>query len=269
MKKATERLKTFSMYGWNGSVSPEDLAESGFYTVEKRKIPDTVKCFSCGIRIANWHQGDNPYHVHQRINPWCDFMMGYDVGNIPLSGSRITDPVRGLQEYIKIVIVPDTCDCGLGWRLTHKDRVWGPLRNAALACNLINSSLPLRLQTIIKMNNGIKESLLSQARRLTVKMINGLFLLISLLDWTPAFASTFTNKRRTYSPIQVISSPTVILNVSWLGLFSSILPTVLSESRPRTESPLSEQQVKLSQSIHHLPHYSKASLIHREFKHIF
>ncbi|XP_053396736.1 putative inhibitor of apoptosis [Mercenaria mercenaria] len=36
---------------------------------------DSVKCFSCGISIRNWEQGDDPWIVHAQSLPKCNYIV--------------------------------------------------------------------------------------------------------------------------------------------------------------------------------------------------
>lgn len=106
-----ERLNSFTFNGWSDQIpiDPLVLAEAGFYLSKNRREIDQVVCFSCGIRIARWQEGDDPFKEHQRINPRCDFIMGYNVGNIPLCRTSDGDPIRGSKEHRRLERGADLC----------------------------------------------------------------------------------------------------------------------------------------------------------------
>ncbi|XP_041434090.1 uncharacterized protein LOC121398819 isoform X2 [Xenopus laevis] len=63
-------------------LSPNDLAEAGFYYVGPW---DRVRCFSCGKRLHNWQPGDVPLTRHLNSFPGCLYAwgkMGIDVGKV-------------------------------------------------------------------------------------------------------------------------------------------------------------------------------------------
>lgn len=52
-------------------VAADSLANAGFFYEGHL---DSVKCFSCGGRIRNWEQGDDPTELHAQSFPWCNFL---------------------------------------------------------------------------------------------------------------------------------------------------------------------------------------------------
>lgn len=66
-KTYQRRLSSFKT--WNGKVSSELLASSGFYYT---MIEDVCKCFYCGVEIFNWQSDDCPISEHYRLKN-CDF----------------------------------------------------------------------------------------------------------------------------------------------------------------------------------------------------
>ena len=69
--KAT-RLQSFKY--WGGRVPPLELVDAGFHMIAPR---DTVKCYWCGVVIANWRRGESPIDVHCLRRPNCDFVKNY------------------------------------------------------------------------------------------------------------------------------------------------------------------------------------------------
>uniref|UniRef100_T1JTC4 Uncharacterized protein n=1 Tax=Tetranychus urticae TaxID=32264 RepID=T1JTC4_TETUR len=75
-----ERLKTFLENGWPHSfLSPEAMAKCGFYYTG---VNDDVKCPFCNVVLCDWISGDVPIREHIRASGRCQFVNGYDVGNI-------------------------------------------------------------------------------------------------------------------------------------------------------------------------------------------
>lgn len=85
MKSEAERLKTFN-YGWPVlSPKPCDLAREGFfYKLEG----DRVQCAFCRGIVSHWETTDDPLREHARHFAFCPFVMGRDVGNIPLNKQK-------------------------------------------------------------------------------------------------------------------------------------------------------------------------------------
>lgn len=57
------------------------LAGAGFYYTGYLTI---VKCYSCGVWIFEWKEGDVPLEVHRAFSPRCDFL-----ANLPPNGTFI------------------------------------------------------------------------------------------------------------------------------------------------------------------------------------
>ena len=84
------RLETFSAFNWaNNVVCPSDLARAGFYYLGQR---DWVKCAFCEIWVGDWQDGNIPISEHMKFSPRCAFIVGYNVGNIPIG----EDPIRAI-----------------------------------------------------------------------------------------------------------------------------------------------------------------------------
>jgi hypothetical protein len=64
------RLATFDNWPPGVPVSPDDLAEAGFYYLG---IRDIVCCFNCEVRIEQWVPGDVPVDEHLKHSPNCSF----------------------------------------------------------------------------------------------------------------------------------------------------------------------------------------------------
>ncbi|XP_054890693.1 E3 ubiquitin-protein ligase XIAP [Poeciliopsis prolifica] len=81
MKSEQARLDTFSSWPSNSPVRPSDLAQAGFYYLGQ---DDRVECFCCGNKLNSWENGDRPWEEHAKHYPNCFFILGHDVGNVPL-----------------------------------------------------------------------------------------------------------------------------------------------------------------------------------------
>ncbi|KAK2903903.1 hypothetical protein Q8A73_010560 [Channa argus] len=83
MSNEEVRLQTFSSWPPTAPVRPRDLAQAGLYYLGEH---DRVQCFCCGGMLASWEAGDNAWAEHNKHFPNCFFILGHDVGNIPLQG---------------------------------------------------------------------------------------------------------------------------------------------------------------------------------------
>ena len=73
MTSTVQRLGTYS--GWPAShiVSPENLAEAGFYYKGKG---DAVECCVCHVVLRFWERGDTAEGEHRRHSPHCPVVSG-------------------------------------------------------------------------------------------------------------------------------------------------------------------------------------------------
>lgn len=83
MRSEEARLQTFSSWPSAAPVTPRHLAQAGFYYMGER---DRVQCFCCGGMLSGWEAGDTAWGEHTKHYPNCFFILGHDVGNIPLQG---------------------------------------------------------------------------------------------------------------------------------------------------------------------------------------
>lgn len=91
MRSEESRLQTFSSWPLTAPVSPRDLAQAGLYYLGQY---DQVQCFCCGGTLADWEVGDSAWAEHSKHFPFCFFILGHDVGNIPFQGSTEEDNFR-------------------------------------------------------------------------------------------------------------------------------------------------------------------------------
>ncbi|KAM7389471.1 hypothetical protein PAMP_023448 [Pampus punctatissimus] len=83
MKSEEARLQTFSSWPSTAPVRPRDLAQAGLYYLRES---DRVQCFCCGGMLGGWEAGDTAWGEHTKHFPYCFFILGHDVGNIPFQG---------------------------------------------------------------------------------------------------------------------------------------------------------------------------------------
>ncbi|CAK8672492.1 unnamed protein product [Clavelina lepadiformis] len=80
--KESYRLSTFIKFPQETPVNPSNLAKVGFYYIGYK---DRVICFSCGLFMDNWTQGDDV-----KLSRWhrndCQMMRGEECGNVPIGG---------------------------------------------------------------------------------------------------------------------------------------------------------------------------------------
>ena len=87
MQDEKARLSTYSDWKFSYIVNPIDLARNGFYYIG---FADTVQCAFCAVFVGKWEKGDVPEEGHALFEPNCPFVLGYEVGNVPLT----VDPKR-------------------------------------------------------------------------------------------------------------------------------------------------------------------------------
>ncbi|XP_059202015.1 E3 ubiquitin-protein ligase XIAP [Centropristis striata] len=83
MKSEEARLQTFSSWPSTAPVRPRDLAQAGLYYLGES---DRVQCFCCGGMLGGWEAGDTGWGEHTKHFPYCFFILGHDVGNVPFQG---------------------------------------------------------------------------------------------------------------------------------------------------------------------------------------
>lgn len=69
---ASKNQKTGRGGGWpHDFLSPQALAEAGFYHAPKRDLDDNVKCFLCAKNIDGWEEGDDALLEHLKHSSDC------------------------------------------------------------------------------------------------------------------------------------------------------------------------------------------------------
>lgn len=91
MSSEEARLKTFSTWPSTAPVRPTDLAQAGLYYLGES---DRVQCFCCGGMLRGWEPGDTAWGEHENHYSNCFFILGHDVGNIPLPGGSLEGSSR-------------------------------------------------------------------------------------------------------------------------------------------------------------------------------
>ena len=80
-RSEADRLASFSQ--WSVSfMKPADLAKAGFYSL---KNSDMCRCAFCHSRVEDWVEGDQPMEEHEKLCPDCPFVLGKEVGNVPIT----------------------------------------------------------------------------------------------------------------------------------------------------------------------------------------
>ena len=107
---ARNRFKTFQENGWihGPDISINELSEAGFFLRKERAQTDQVECAFCSLRVSDWKSDMDAFIIHSQRSPRCDFIMGYNVNNVPLDGNLASDPIRGpnRRTYFR---EPDVC----------------------------------------------------------------------------------------------------------------------------------------------------------------
>ncbi|CAN9514772.1 unnamed protein product [Ophioblennius macclurei] len=83
MRNEEARLQTFSSWPSNNPMRPRELAQAGLYYLGH---DDSVKCFCCDGGLSGWTAEDNAWGEHSKYYSNCFFILGHDVGNVPLQG---------------------------------------------------------------------------------------------------------------------------------------------------------------------------------------
>ena len=81
MRYEEVRLMTYTRWPNHAAVSPKDFARAGFFYISSN---DRVQCAFCENVLRNWEAGDNPTFEHRCHFPRCRFVLGQDVGNVPI-----------------------------------------------------------------------------------------------------------------------------------------------------------------------------------------
>ncbi|XP_077163780.1 E3 ubiquitin-protein ligase XIAP isoform X2 [Paroedura picta] len=95
------RLKSFIT--WRYSVTKEQLAQAGFYSIGDG---DNVLCFHCGGGLREWRADDDPWEQHSQWFPGCNYLLeekGQDyVNNVQLTRSLQDSTIKDTENASRI-----------------------------------------------------------------------------------------------------------------------------------------------------------------------
>lgn len=93
MRFESNRLRSFQMNPpWpKDYIDIKKLAKAGFFYVFSG---DNVLCAFCRGQVCRWERDDDPMTEHARHFTTCPFIMGGDVGNVPLGEDPLPGPKR-------------------------------------------------------------------------------------------------------------------------------------------------------------------------------
>ncbi|KAJ4945444.1 hypothetical protein JOQ06_023129 [Pogonophryne albipinna] len=95
MRSEEARLRTYSAWPSTAPVRPQDLAQAGLYYLGEA---DHVQCFCCNNMLGGWDAGDTAWREHAKHFPNCSFILGNDVGNVPLAGGTVEEECGSRQQ---------------------------------------------------------------------------------------------------------------------------------------------------------------------------
>ncbi|KAM9413021.1 E3 ubiquitin-protein ligase XIAP-like [Salvelinus alpinus] len=88
MVSEDSRFNTLGPWPSTSSVQPRELAQAGLFYMGSS---DRVQCFCCGGMLGGWQPGDTAWGEHSKHFPYCFFILGHDVGNLPSQAGREGD----------------------------------------------------------------------------------------------------------------------------------------------------------------------------------
>jgi len=105
----SEAVRLASFSNWTVPyIRPTDLARAGFYSLHNL---DSCKCAFCDNCVGDWVEGDDPMTEHTHLFPLCPFVLGYEVGNIPLNSDEHNPGER----------VQSQDETGMRWSEQHRE----------------------------------------------------------------------------------------------------------------------------------------------------
>ncbi|XP_061901469.1 E3 ubiquitin-protein ligase XIAP-like [Entelurus aequoreus] len=126
MRREEARRQTFSTWPSSAPVIPRDLAEAGLYYLNQG---DRVQCFCCGGMLGGWETGDTPWGEHTKHFPYCFFILGHDVGNIPCQESMADDTRSSSRPQVSTRVLMASSE----ERLSSFAEIQHPIDHARLA----------------------------------------------------------------------------------------------------------------------------------------
>jgi hypothetical protein len=89
LRQAAVRLSTFKNWPVRfGYLDPRELANAGFFYYNQ---DCAVQCAFCLGIIEDWTPADMPMREHRHVFPRCPFVIGLDVGNVPMDPVTLRD----------------------------------------------------------------------------------------------------------------------------------------------------------------------------------
>ena len=86
-EKELNRFRSFEKHP-ETEVSFLRMSQSGFYYTGEGSV---VRCYSCGLEVREWRDGETVAELHRRLAPHCPFLNGSDVETRPLLAHGVND----------------------------------------------------------------------------------------------------------------------------------------------------------------------------------
>jgi hypothetical protein len=100
LKYERYRLETYGTWPMGTPVTTKELAKNGFYYT---RTGDRVQCVFCKGVLKDWEVGDKPHIEHKNRFPRCPFILGTNVGNVPIPppnpSTNMPPPNVGFMNY--------------------------------------------------------------------------------------------------------------------------------------------------------------------------
>jgi hypothetical protein len=97
LKYERHRLETYRTWPMGTPVTARELAKNGFYYTG---TGDRVQCAFCKGILKVWEVGDKPHIGHKNGFPRCPFILGTNVGNVPIPPpTNMPPPNIGFMNY--------------------------------------------------------------------------------------------------------------------------------------------------------------------------
>ncbi|XP_041357200.1 baculoviral IAP repeat-containing protein 2-like [Gigantopelta aegis] len=119
MVKEADRIKyrIDSFQGWCGKKTPTQLAIAGFrYT----GLSDKVICDTCGLKLYNWLEKDNPVQTHKLHSPDCSFIKKWFSSQETSTGNPNTQASLPPPRYPNYSTYEERVDSFYGWPCKHE-----------------------------------------------------------------------------------------------------------------------------------------------------
>ncbi|KAM3938234.1 baculoviral IAP repeat-containing protein 1-like [Leptodactylus fuscus] len=98
MRSELKRLKSYWDQNPFSAWSPKELASAGFFRTD---LKNSFQCFCCGLVLCRQSLVSTPMERHMRFNPSCAFILGQDVGNIPMYDIRVQPKEINQKDVMK------------------------------------------------------------------------------------------------------------------------------------------------------------------------